>query len=345
MTTPILMTNAAQQSMSVDSLPSHVLKVLQQNGAEFGMQMAKKLNFSKNAAEFFSRELSYFYPQLLLKKYPKYTFRLYTDIITAPLWKTEIVFNIADLIGEAEFSTSGSNEYDYADTNLTEAVAKILQTGTAITFTFVERAAAEALTNPAVAPAAGNIIRAKMEALIRMNEAKKNKLFFLGSSIDGITGLLNNTDIPKASVTTPWATASADDMLNDLLNAANQIGSQSNRVFSTNTMAISSDKYAVINAKARSLYSDWTITKWVENNIDGIDRIIPDPFLNGQGTGNSGVIVCLDRDTEHHNMVVSADLVGQQVQFEGQKEVMPFISRMSGWNLLQQQSVYIAEAL
>ena len=262
------------------------------------------------------------------------------------MWKTEIVFNIADLIGEAEFSTTGSNEYDYADTNLTEAVSKILQTGTAITFTFVERAAAEALTNPAVAPAAGNIIRAKMEALIRTNEAKKNKLFFEGSSVDGVTGLLNNTDIPKSTVANPWSTAtSADDMLSDLLHAANQIGSQSNRVFSTNTMALSSDKYAIINAKARSLYSDWTITKWIENNFDGIDRIIPDPFLNGKGASNTGVIVCLDRDPEHHNMVVSADLIGQQVQFEGQKEVMPFISRFSSWNLLQQQSAYISEGL
>lgn len=344
MTKPQIMTNSTQ--VSYNSLPDHVQSALQQKSYEFGKDLCKNVGITHNgAAEFISRELTYFFPQLLLQRYPELTFRLYTPTLGAPLWKKNIAFNIADLVGQAQFKNTRANDFDYADTNMTEMISDILQTGMAISFSFIERMAAEAVTNPAVQQEASNAIRAKMAALLRMNEAKLNSLFFNGDTSSGTYGLLTDPSIPKSSVGTDWGSATKEQKLSDILACYNNVMSQSKGVFRANTLAMSMTAYTSIQAEPRSTYSDWTLLKWAEANLPGIDRIIPDPYLDDVGESSSDVIVAFDRDELNYNMVISGELIGLPVQYEGQVEKLPFITRSSGLNVLQSQSINILQGL
>ena len=339
-----LMTNAKRETTSFNSLEPFLQKQLRKKCYDFGIELAKNVGFDmrdmvNGTAPFFARELSYFLPQILMQRFPEFTFRLYTEILTAPIYSINVVFNIQDYTGEADFKTSRANDFDFADTNLTEEIVDILQTGTAITFAFVERKAAEAISNPAAYPQASSLIRAKMYALIRMTEAKKNKLFFEGSAVDSVYGILNNPDIPSYNVGAAWTTVTTDQMLTDIINCYNAVPSQSLNVFTPNVLSMSSIQYNYVNAKARSLYSDFTVLKWAEENLDGIEKIISDPFLNGKGPGGTGMMIAIHKDQLNSNMVISADLVAEPPQSEGQLLVQPYISRMTPFTVLQQQSL------
>lgn len=344
MAQPQIMTNST--SINYNSIPEHVRNALEKKSYEFGQELCKNMGFTNNsAAEFVSRELTYMFPRLLMTKYPNLTFRLYTDTVGAPLWKKNIEFNIADLIGEAEFKNTRANDFDLADTHMVPEMKDILQTGMAISFSYIEREAAQAISNPAVQQDVSNAIRAKMAALLRMNEQKLNNLFFNGDTNSGTYGLLTDPTITKTSVTTPWSSANKEDQLTDILSLYNKLMSESKGVFRGNTLAMSMNAYSRIQGEPRSTYSDWTIPKWAEANLPGIDRIIPDPYLDGVGSGGSDVMVVFDRNPDNYNMVIPGELIGLPVQYEGQTEILPFITRTTGLNVLQSKSIQIFENL
>lgn len=341
MAQPQLMINSIKGSFQYNSLPTHVQNGMKEASYKFGVEFCKNVGIVKNAAvEFIARELTYFFPQLLLTRYPDLTFRLYTPILGAPIHQKNVSFRMANIIGQAKFKNTRANDFDFADANITEEMKDILQTGMAISYSFVERKACEAALSPAAQAEAANILRVKMEALVRMNEAKLNNLFFHGDTDSSTYGLLTDPTIPSDTVGTAWSSATNEQKLEDILSCYNTVVAQSNGVFRPNILAMSLSAFTDIQARPRSTYSDWTLPKWAEANLPGIDTIIADPYLDAEGDSGSNMIIALHRDERNANMIVSANLEGLPLQYEGQVEKLPFITRATGYNVLQSQAAF-----
>ncbi len=299
-------------------------------------------NMNMRNAEFVSRSLTYIFSEILFQRFPEYTYRLYVDILNTSAFNKNVAFNIANFYGQATEKSSSANDFDETGVNMVESTFDLYELNTQFTMETLEMMAAESLASGDTNGVKFiSLVRAKMTNLIRVTEGKKNDVFFNGNAAAGLTGIINDTDIPSGTASAPWTDATDPNvMLNELLAAITEVRAQSKGVFQADTFAISNNKYAMIQAKARSLYSDSTILTWIEKNLPQIKTIIPDPFLDGVGAGGTGMVIALEKGYRNANMVVGADLMGLPVQYVGKEQKNSFISRLTGLNLLQSNSIY-----
>ncbi len=337
-----VMTNSVAPKFDHRLMTNSLKKKFENAASVVSRSIVGNSNVNMKNAEFVSRSLTYIFSEILFQRFPEYTYRLYVDILNTSAFNKNVAFNIANFYGEATEKSSSANDFDDTDVNMVESMFDLYQLNTQFTLETLERMAAESLAETDTNGVKFiSIVRAKMTNLIRVTEGRKNYLFFNGNSESGMTGIINDTDIPSSTASAAWTTATDPNvMLNDLMNAITQVRSQSKGVFEADTFAISNNKYAIIQGKARSLYSDFTILNWVKTNLPQIKTIIPDPYLDNVGSGSTGMIIALEKDYKNANMVVGADLMGLPVQYQGQRQVNPFISRLTGLNLLQSNSIY-----
>lgn len=325
--------NSAQESQLSDEKKLIVGK----KAYEQTMNMCNGLtNMSNGDAQFYSRLMAYFYPNILMKKFPQLRFREYTDIQRAAPYSTKVVFEMYDQIGFPKAKSHRAGDIGIVDTSVDEMDVPVRSITGGLRWDYVEFKAASEL-----ADAKSKI--AKLAAMRRYFEQELNSWFFYGDSEYGITGLLNDPSVPKAVVPTSWDTATGEQMLNDLLSAYTTMVKNSNTVFTPDRMYISLNMWSKVFGQPRSIYSNMTILQWVTENLPGITSILADPYLDTAGAAGKGAIVVTDKKPDNHNMVIPMEMTGLPPRNDGTDYVFPFIARATGFNLIYADSVFILE--
>ena len=330
--------NAPTNTSGFSNLTNSVKESHVKNVANHFMKTWEGTDLATNAnAPFFARELAVKYASVLMKKYAKYRWREYVDVVTTAPWAKTFYFEMYAKFGEAETKGTAAGDINIIEANVQEMSKEIITSIEGIRWGYVEKMAAEA-----TGATGGNYPQAKLEALGQTLEARLNKVLFQGDATYGVQGLLNTPEIPSTNTTAWTGSTEAADKLADMIKPFTEVLKQSKNVFQPNRYAMSLNLFTQVFGEPRSVYSDESILSWVTSKLPGVTEIIADPFLDGALNGND-VIIAMDKNPDHFNMCVPMDMVALPPVRPGVDYVLPFMSRYTGLNVVYADAIHILE--
>lgn len=239
-----------------------------------------------NETALFARQLEYIYTQTYDVKYPEFKSRLFIPVdSTVPTGAETYTYRQFDMVGMASLIANYAD--DLPDVTLfgKEFTGKCKSLGTSYSYSIqdVRRAS---MANMQLETSLAKIAR-------RSVEAKLDKLGAFGDTNTGLTGLLNNANVPLISPTTgTWSTATADQIIADLDKLVNSIVTTTNGVHSPDTLLLPIAQFLRLNNLQKSVASDKTVLQWyLENNpfIKNIDHWYLLDLANAALTGPRAV--------------------------------------------------------
>lgn len=306
------------------------------------MEMCKNHQmFSTNGeADYYSRVLAYFYPNILMKRYANFRFREYFPIVRSPAFATEYVFEMFDMTSSAGVKNHRAGDIDIVDTSINEMRSPFVSYTKGIRYDYTEFQAATQTEG-------GKVKAARLQALHRVFEQQLNDLVLTGDAEYGKTGLMSDPSIPKDTVPKAWSdgTKTSAEKLTDLITAYTKVIEQSKNTFTPNVMMMSLKNFLSIFGEPRSLYSDESILSWVEKKLPTVTEIIADPFLDDAGAGSTGVIIAMERNPDYANVGMAMEMTGIPPLYKGTDYVLPFLARSCGLNVISAPSMFIYEGL
>ena len=314
--------------------------------------------------EFYARQLAQFYPVLIFKRYPEFQYEAYTSIYNGAPYATQMVTELYDYtgLGNMEFDqgTRGreSNDIIVVGANVEERQDPVFVSHLAVDFEITEQFAIQQADRYGIGEGQTSpVVTAKFLALARAQEQILNErcLGVVGTSVYNYEGIFTvGNGVPRETIGVgipgtdagAWTTKTQDQILNDIVRSVNFLNTQSKGVFRANTLVMSLEQYNIFANIPRSAFSDLSVEEWVIRNLRGIERIVPDPYIDGIGAGGTGVMFITENAPENHYFSVNAKSYGMRPDYyQGSQLRLPFLMASSGFILIQQTSCLIVEGL
>lgn len=346
-------------TMGVNALPEITASLKGCADEEFLDQVAHPVGNGKavgnGISEFYARQLAEWYPQLMFTRFTNLAWREYTSIYRGSIWSEAMVSVIYEPVGGGDpdngRSVRGQEATDAqtVDVKTNERIDEVFQYTNGFGWEFVEMQAAQ--NAPRHIPGADPITQAKLMAVGRGQEQILNNRCLFGDTTYNMQGLFTDPEVPKADISTittagDWSTKAPDKILEDIVLSVNKLNTDSDGIFSANTLIMSRSAYNRFVALPRSLFSDLSVEQWVLRNLPGITRIIPDSFMDGIGAGNTNMMYITEMDPKNHYMSVNAERFGLPPMYTGGTQVrLDFLMRSTGFILLQQKSILLVEGI
>lgn len=146
----------------------------------------------------------------------------------------------------------------------------------------------------------------KANLTMRGYEEHAQSVCFTGDTTKGLEGLLNNTNVPAASVVNPgggtaWSTKTAAQILFDINALFTQVFEVTKQVEKPDTLLLPTAQWSYIVSTPRSDNSDTTILQYVVQNspyINSADDIKALPELVGAGAGATDRMMVYTKDID-----------------------------------------------
>lgn len=146
----------------------------------------------------------------------------------------------------------------------------------------------------------------KANLTMRGYEEHAQSVCFTGDTTKGLEGLLNNTNVPAASVVNPgggtaWSTKTAAQILFDINALFAQVFEVTKQVEKPDTLLLPTAQWSYIASTPRSENSDTTILQYVVQNspyINSADDIKALPELVGAGAGATDRMMVYTKDID-----------------------------------------------
>lgn len=186
-----------------------------------------------------------------------------------------------------------------------------------------------------------SLTQRQANAARRANDQKVNRLAWFGDDTYNILGLLNNANIPSATVlndgvgaTTEWVNKTPDQILNDMNTLANSIPFVTKGAEMPNTLLLPVAQYTLIASTPRSSVSDTTILEYFIQNNPFITTVDWVPELTGAGpvVGMSAtdLMIAYDKNPDKLTMEIPMPFTQYPPQERGLEFVVPCESRYGG---------------
>lgn len=115
-----------------------------------------------------------------------------------------------------------------------------------------------------------------------------NSVFISGDTEVGLTGFINDPVIDQGNATNgSWATATGDDIIQDISDAFLDVWDQSEETFMPDSIALPRAQWARIKTTARTSGTDTTILQYVLDNVEGLKNITPLKECKNGGLGGA----------------------------------------------------------
>lgn len=190
------------------------------------------------------------------------------------------------------------------------------------------------------------------EAARRANDQLVNNLAISGDAQTGMTGLVNNPNVPVVTVpadgtggNTEWNTKTPEQILRDLNLIVNQIVVNSNGVEMPDTLLLPLAQYTLIASTPRSSFSDMTILQYFLLNNQFITRVDWLAQLAGAGVGGSDVMIAYERSESKLAMQIPMPFTQYPPQERNLEFVIPCESRYGGVTIYYPLSMVIGEGI
>lgn len=223
---------------------------------------------------------------------------------------TALVLQQTDAVGMGRPYSGTGNDIPLVDTTYSEVTLKVKAGVVAYQYSIPEIAAA--------ARAGVALQSDKVDAAVLGFERHMHKVAFSGEPETGLFGLFNQPNVDIIAASTGWATATPDEILEDIANAvgiaqddAELNGDMGNM---PNTILIPSALFRVLNTRRLSDHSDTTLLSFIRDNnlltASGIPNVAIEalPELNTAGPGGNARVVIYRRDPGAIEMLIPQEL-------------------------------------
>ncbi len=305
----------------------------------------KSLNLDAAGDIFFARQLEFIQAKIYEYQYPALkSFQLIPINYDVPAGAEYITATQYQSVGRARIINSYADDLPEAGVIGTQLTNPVVGIGASYRYSHQEIRAAQ------MARVALPLRLA--EAARRANDQTVDNLAFFGNPTVGMTGLLNNPNVPTQTVpadgtggNTEWTTKSPDQILRDMNLIVNQIVVNSNEVEMPDTLLLPLEQYTLIASTPRSANSDTTILNYFLMNNPFIRQVIPVPKLDGAGTAGADIMVAYEKNENKLQMAIPLPFTQYQPQERNLEFVIPCESRFGGVSIYYPLSLIIGEGI
>lgn len=301
---------------------------------------------------FMIRAISYIYPVLIVKPLPRLTWREDWDVFSAGSWAEFNVFPVTERVYPATISpatTQAGGESPLVDSHGTtsprvnakfgESVFQNVTLRTDVIWdSTVLKMQDETMNN-------GLINYVYMESLRRGFDEQINNLYLFGSSAIGTQGLLNNTNIQTVSSLGSWNQKNPSTgetyATQDLVNLTQAVQQNSLGAFDCTNLMFSLLLNPPLKLPRSAQVSSSSVTYLLGQYLEVLEKATFNPYLNNQGTAGAQVAVAYDKNINNANIGVPQFMFAEPVTYDNNRYRMPFITRSSGFQLIQAPSIAI----
>lgn len=303
-----------------------------------------KSMFNSQQAEFFARQLSYFYPNLLMKKYADLKFREFCPIVRGEAWDQLNVTQMYDVVGEVTDAEQMSGNLGSIGVSGEEQIDKIKEFQLTVDWTYSEFQA-DLVWN--------RIKQAKFFAMNRVFEQRFNNIFYYGYDKLGMNGILSdptiNTYAAAATGTggsRAWADKTAAQQLEDIRSSITTLNSLANGRFNVRKIVMSLTQFNYVFGRPRSDYVDTDVFQYIKDNFPLLESIEGDAVLNGAGPSGSGVMILMDNETpDNYYMNIPLEKLPLPLFQKGTLMQFPFMSRATGLIVPYSNSINVVTSI
>lgn len=246
-----------------------------------------KYGMDADGSIFFDRELETIMAQSFdVLNSPLSSRRLIQAKQTADPADLFLTYNVFENTGIAKIMANNATDYPVVNVTGRQVTHKIVILGDMLRYSIFDIEASRKANKSLDSTL---ITNARME-----HERAMNKLVFDGAAEYGITGWLDNPDIPiQASLSaTPWSAATGDQMLNDLNEPIRAIRTSTNGVHEPNTIVLPIEQYGLAQT-TRLMDQVTTVLEQFLNTNPGV-RVTYAHELAGRFGGNDGMVIYND---------------------------------------------------
>lgn len=284
-----------------------------------------EIRFDAGETAILARQIEHIRARTFDIKYAEYKGRLFVPVDnSAPSGAQSITYRQWDWFGMAEIITNFADDLPRVDVLAKEFTAPVRSIGASYGFSIQD------LRASAMAGAQLDVRRAT--AARRAIESRIDKMIAEGDAEHGVTGFLNNTNVPLITPTTgSWAGATVTQIRADLNKLVNSIVNTTLEVEIPDTLILDNTSFQLLASLQLSVDNDKTLLQsWLESNpyIRNVDQW---HRLNTANAGGNGPrIVAYKRDPE----VLAAVIPQEFEQFAPQQRnldmVIPVHARSGG---------------
>lgn len=272
------------------------------------LRMLQHLDADEGA--FFARELEAIKAQTFDILFPTLRSRDFIPVDgSAGAGATQVTYQQFDRVGRAKIIGPNARDIPRVDVSGKEFPRPVRPWADAYGWTIFEVQSA--------AMANRNLNARKASAARRAIEEGLDETAAIGAPDFGIPeGFLNSSAVP-ATVTTPWAALTADQIIAQVSAARQRIVDVSLGVERPNTILLPEAQHALIADLPRSTQSDKTVLEFLLSNRNGINAIEPWYRLSGIGGGGTDRMVMYDRSPDKITQDVTQEFTQLPVQEVG----------------------------
>lgn len=305
----------------------------------------KSLNLDAAGDIFFARQLEFVQAKIYEYQYPALkSFQLIPINYDVPAGAEYVTATQYQAVGRARIINSYADDLPESGLLGTQLTNPVQGIGTSYRYSHQEIRAAQMAR-------LGLPLRLA-EAARRANDQMVDNLAFFGNPAVGMTGLLNNPNVPTQTVpadgtggNTEWSTKSPDQILRDMNLIVNQVVVQSNEVEMPDTLLLPLEQYTLIASTPRSPNSDTTILNYFLMNNPFIRQVIPVPKLDGAGTNGADVMIAYEKNENKLEMQIPLPFTQYAPQERNLEFVIPCESRFGGVSIYYPLSLIIGEGI
>jgi hypothetical protein len=309
----------------------------------------KSLNLDAGGDIFFARQLEYVQAKVYEFQYPALkSFQLIPINYNIPAGAEYITATQFQAVGRARIINSYADDLPESGLLGTQLTNPVQGIGTSYRISHQEIRAAQMNRM--------DLSLKLAEAARRANDQMVDNLAFFGNPAVGMTGLLNNPNVPTQTVPadgagalpggpTAWVNKTPDQILRDMNLIVNQIVVNSNEVEMPDTLLLPLEQYTLIASTPRSANSDTTILNYFLMNNPFIRQVIPVPKLAGQGIGGVDVMVAYEKNDNKLEMAIPLPFTQYGPQERNLEFVIPCESRFGGVSIYYPLSIIVGEGI
>lgn len=310
----------------------------------------KIMNLDAGESAFFSRELETIKAKTYDKLYPEYkATRLIPTDSTAGSGAETITYRSFDRVGVMKLIADYANDLPRSDVKGREFTINVKGLGGSFGYNLQEiRASAKA----------GNALEQKKANSARQSyEQKVNRLAWFGDANSGLLGMLNQPDVPAATVQTgatsgniPWSGKTNDEILQDMNDAIGDVWTLTNMVEMPNMLLLPAEQFRFVKTTRLSTASDTTILEFFLANNEGVTVEAVNELKNvaplpSGAPGPSNVMIAYRRDPDKLTLELPQLFEMLAVQVRGLEYVVPTHARYAGVQFYYPLSANIVEGI
>lgn len=278
---------------------------------------------------FVSRSLEYIKKKVYEVKYAELMARRFVPPASdpAPAGAEVIRIRQTDRRGMFKLISGYAQDLPRIDLIIAEAFTKVVTLGASIGWNRQEQRAAQY--------AGVNLSAEKMNAARRAYEETIDEILTVGIPAVGLTGLINNVNVPTGSVTGgTWATKALSDpdaILDDVSDMLVDLGTATVWRERPNTLLLPPEQFALVSL-TRLIDQNITVLQFMREALAplGITAIEPWWRLKGAGAGLTDRMVMYKRDPENVYYELPMPFTMHEEQWVGLEVMIPIECRVGG---------------